>query len=93
MSGWIQRWKSPPDLRAAPYFTKTDQCPIMNQLFAGLYDLILCRITKMRDLAPAPGRTLQDIFQAKIPKINPQDATEREAFKDPSEGERGVINI
>jgi hypothetical protein len=61
--------------------------------------------------APAPGRTLQKIFQAKIPKIDPQDATEREkmiigaeliaclkwliytaAFKDPSAGERGVLN-
>jgi hypothetical protein len=84
----------------------------MNQLFAGLYDLILCRVTKMSGLAPAHGRTLQDIFQAKIPKIDPQDATERErfiigpeliaylkwliyvaAFKDASEGERGLINI
>ena len=52
----------------------------MNQFFAGLYDLILCRITKMNFLAPAPGRTLQEIFQAKIPKIDPQDATEREKF-------------
>jgi hypothetical protein len=53
----------------------------MNQLFAGLYDLILCRMTKMNFLAPAtPGRTLQEIFQAKIPKIDPQDATEREKF-------------
>jgi hypothetical protein len=31
-------------------------------------------------LAPAPGSTLQDIFHAKIPKINPQEATEREEF-------------
>jgi hypothetical protein len=85
----------------------------MNQLFAGLYDLIVCRITKimMNFLAPAPGCTLQEIFQAKIPKIDPQDATEREkliigaeliaylkwliytaAFKDPSAGERGILN-
>ena len=78
LSGWIHRWKSPPELRAAQYFVKTDDCPKMNQLFAGLYDLILCRITKMNFLAPAPGRTLQEIFQAKIPKIDPQDATERE---------------
>jgi hypothetical protein len=34
-------------------------------------------MTKMSGLAPAPGRILQDIFQAKIPKINPQDATEK----------------
>jgi len=81
LSGWIQWWKSPPELRAAPYFIKTDDCPKMNQLFAGLYesnyDLILCRITKMNFLAPTPGSTLQEIFQAKIPKIN---AAERERF-------------
>jgi hypothetical protein len=32
----------------------------------------------MNFLAPAPGRTLQEIFQAKIPNIDPQDVTERE---------------
>jgi hypothetical protein len=51
----------------------------MNQLFAGLYYPILS-ITKMSCIPPAPCRNLQDIVQAKIPKTNPQDATEREKF-------------
>ena len=68
------------DLRAAPYYTKTNESPVFNQLFAALYDLILCRITKMSSLAPSPGRTLEAIFQEKIPKINPADETERAKF-------------
>ena len=34
----------------------------------------------MRSLAPGPGRTLDSIFGQKIPKINPEDALEREKF-------------
>lgn len=68
------------DLRKSPYFTKTNDSPIFNQLFAALYDLILCRITKMSSLAPSPGRDIDAIFQEKIPKINPEDETERERF-------------
>lgn len=68
------------DLRAAPYYTKTNESPVFNQLFAALYDLILCRITKMSSLAPSPGRTPEAIFQEKIPKINPADETERARF-------------
>ena len=68
------------DLRVALYYTKTNESPILNQLFAALYDLILCRITKMSSLAPSPGRTLDAIFDEKIPKINPADEKEREKF-------------
>ena len=68
------------DLRTAPYYTKTADSPVINLLFAALYDLIICRITKMSSLAPGPGRTLQTIFQEKIPKIQPADPREREKF-------------
>jgi hypothetical protein len=75
LAGFIRRWKlqghhNAPvtdDLRKAPYYTENSESPVFNQLFAALYDLILCRIPKMGILAPGSGRSIADVFEEKIP--------------------------
>ena len=57
------------DLRQAQYYTDHDESPHFNQLFAALYDLILCCIPKMNLLAPGPGRSIADVFDEKIPNF------------------------
>ena len=58
------------DPRLAPYYTDHDQSPGFDQLFAAMYDLILCRIPKMGLIAPNPGRSIADIFEEKIPNYS-----------------------
>ena len=63
------------DLSKAPYFvlqnSDADASPLINLLFAGLFDLIVGRITQMGLLVPssADGRDLNQIFMHKLPKI------------------------
>ena len=55
------------DPRRAPDYVENGASPVFNQLFAALYDLILCRIPKMGILAPDSGRSITDIFEEKMP--------------------------
>ena len=65
------------DLRQAPYYKEHSESPVFNQLFAALYDLILCRIPKMGLLSPGSGRSIANIFDEKIPNYGENDGDER----------------
>jgi len=67
------------DLSRPPFYDKTQASPVINVLFAALWDLILCRITKMSYLAPSAGRGIKDIFDEKIPAISGVDADDANA--------------
>jgi hypothetical protein len=67
------------DLSKPPFYNKAQASPVINVLFAALWDLILCRITKMSYLAPSQGRSLKDIFDDKIPAISGVDADDANA--------------
>jgi hypothetical protein len=54
------------DLSKAPYFTETDGSPDLNLLFAALFDLIICRGTKMGLFVPSSQRNLDTIFAYKV---------------------------
>jgi hypothetical protein len=69
LAGYIENWKLGPggdDLRAAPYFTKRDNSPAFNRLFAAIYDIFFTKLTNLGRLIPSSGRTLKDIFTEKI---------------------------
>ena len=59
------------DLSKGQYFVKTEKSKPINLLFAALFDLIICFITKMGLFVPsgAAGRNLDAIFAKKVPKI------------------------
>ena len=71
----LRRWKLPgfheapvnDNTRQAPYYTNHDKSPHFNQLFAAMYDLILCSIPKMGLIAPNPGRSIVEVFDETIP--------------------------
>jgi hypothetical protein len=72
----IQKWRVGDDdvawnddLRKPPFYDKTRPSPTFNLLFAALWDLILCSMTKMSNFAPTGGRSLHDIFDQKIPAV------------------------
>ena len=46
-----------------------DQLPHFNQLFAAMYDLILCCIPKIGLIAPNHGRSIVDVIDETIPNI------------------------
>ena len=53
-------------MRAAPYFTKRDNSPRFNRLFAAIYDIFFTKLTNLGRLIPCSGRTLKDIFTDRI---------------------------
>ena len=68
-AGYIENWRLGPggdDLRAAPYFTRSDNSPHFNRLFAAIYDIFFTKLTNLGRLIPSSGRTLKDIFMDKI---------------------------
>ena len=81
-AGMIRRWKIPgqdaapviDDLCQAQYYTNHDQVPYMNQLFAAMYNLVLCRISKMDLIAPS---SIAEIFEEKNPNYGGNDGEER----------------
>ena len=58
------------NLHQAPFYRKTQASSIFNQLFAALWDLILCRVSTMSTFAPDSHRSLTDIFDEKIPAVD-----------------------
>ena len=69
LAGYIENWRLGPggdDLRAAPYFTRRDDSPHFNRLFAAIYDIFFTKLTNLGRLIPSSGRTLKDIFTEKI---------------------------
>jgi hypothetical protein len=69
LAGFIQNWRvgrGGDDLRAAPYFTKRDNSPVFNRLFAAIYDIFFTKMTNLRRLISTCCRTLKDIFTEKI---------------------------
>jgi hypothetical protein len=58
------------DLSKAPYFVETNGSPDLNLLFAALFDLIICRGTKMGLFVPSSHRNLDTIFADKVPQIH-----------------------
>ena len=81
----LRRWKLPgfdeapvnDDPRQAQYYTNHDQSPHFNQLFAAMYDLILCSIPKMGLIAPNHGRSIVDVFDETIPNYGDSAGEER----------------
>jgi hypothetical protein len=68
-AGRIENWRLGPggdDLKAAPYFTKRDDSPKFNRLFAAIYDTFFSKLINMGRLIPSPTRTLKEIFKEKI---------------------------
>ena len=61
------------DLSKGQYFFETADSPAINLLFAALrlFDLIICRTTKMGLFVPSPpeGCSLRAVFAEKNPKI------------------------
>ena len=55
------------DIRQAPNYTDHEKSPHFNQLFAAMYDLVLCRISKMGLIASGPGSRIAEILEEKIP--------------------------
>ena len=53
-------------MRAAPYFTRCENSPHFNRLFAAIYDIFFTKLTNLGRLIPSSGRTLKDIFTEKI---------------------------
>ena len=53
------------------YFVETNNSPQINLLFAALFDLNICRITKMGILIPCAveGHDVDAIFAKKVPKV------------------------
>ena len=56
------------------YFVEADKSPPINLLFAALFDLIICRATKMGLFLPSAveGRNLDTIFAKKVSNLNPK---------------------
>ena len=67
------------DLNQPPFYNKAQASPVIIVIFAGLWDLILCRITKMSYLAPSAGSSIKDISEEKIPAISRVDADDANA--------------
>ena len=76
-TGNIEQWRLPgdparstkidapgDDLSKGQYFFETADSPAINLLFAALFDLIICRTTKMGIFFPCPpeGCTLDAVF-------------------------------
>ena len=76
-AGNIEQWRLPgdparrtkidapgDDLSKGQYFFETADSPAINLLFAALFDLIICRTTKMGLFVPCPpeGCTLDAVF-------------------------------
>ena len=91
-AGVIRRWKLPSlaagydkapvddDPRRAQYESNDaehDESPFFNQLFAAMYDLILCSIPKLGLLTSTPGRSIAEIFEEEIPNFGENDWEER----------------
>ena len=60
----------------AQYYTEHDVLHFFNQLFAVMYDLILCSFPKMGLSFPTPGCSIAEIFEEKIPNIGKNDCEE-----------------
>ena len=59
-----------------PFYDPGRASPTFNLLFAALWDLILPSITKMCIFAPEAGRSIEDVFNMKMPAF----ADEEDAF-------------
>ena len=92
-AGNIEQWRLPgdparrtkidapgDDLSKGQYFFETTDSPAINLLFAALFDLIICRTTKMGLFVQSPpeGCTLDAVFAQKNPKI--QDGEDEKWF-------------
>ncbi len=96
------------DLSKAPYFVETNGSPDLNLLFAALFDLIICRGTKMGLFVPSSQRNLDTIFADKVPQIHDDEVPKwlvsadilaylkwliyTAAFKEPTLEPRGSIH-
>jgi len=96
------------DLSKGPYFVGTPTSPEINLLFAALFDLIICRTTKMGLFIPAPNRNIDAIFADKVPQIHDDEVQKwlvgadilaylkwliyTAAFKEPTVEPRGSIH-
>ena len=75
------------NLRNPPPYDPGRTSPTFNLLFAALWDLILPDITKMGIFAPEAGRSIEDVFNMKMPAF----ADDEDAVAEIS-GERHLVS-